>query len=555
MKKFWILSSLIVGILYTGLRLSPSSYGYLLEKIGHKGEGLIIGHPRPIRSDEWAVITPFHQILAQTDFNEINQISPYKESLLNNYVLPIKHIATLFRPQTWGFFILPADFAYSFEFIFLSMSIFWGMLLLLRYLAPESGWLLPGLLSLAFVFTSYIQFFLATIGPIMMMWPLMTWFLLNEKLAWKIRLPGFAFSAAVILGALYPPSTISLVFVSLTLWIATRPIKTAAKESLYFGFSSVLVIAAWYLAFHEYIHSIINTVYPGQRSNGGGGFPSALFWTHFVPGLFLKHYEPMRFSNICENSTITALPIFLSIGLIQIKSINKKLMLCCLVSLCLMGLWIWAPVPEILGKILLWHKVQSGRMVAGFGSLLFILGSIILLNGKLKTKYYALSLFAFLIIVRTTSTDKINAFLRKETAIQLVILLFFTSIVWYSYKIKKLELVKLYLACSVLLIHLSINFYFNPVQKTSYIFKKRTLNKEITTLPGATMQGLGIPSFQTTLARPQEEFFRKHFPNIPENEFRSIFSRYAHITFEIDITVPYVKYTDHIAIPRTNLLK
>ncbi len=42
--------------------LTPSSYGAALSLFGFDGEGLIAGNPRGMRTDEWAVWTPYIQM-------------------------------------------------------------------------------------------------------------------------------------------------------------------------------------------------------------------------------------------------------------------------------------------------------------------------------------------------------------------------------------------------------------------------------------------------------------------------------------------------------------
>ena len=58
LDKFdWFCLLLLVPI--TVLAITPSSYGIVLSMFGHGGEGLLWGSPRPIRSDEWSVWTPY----------------------------------------------------------------------------------------------------------------------------------------------------------------------------------------------------------------------------------------------------------------------------------------------------------------------------------------------------------------------------------------------------------------------------------------------------------------------------------------------------------------
>ena len=103
----------LIFLVYVGLCLTPSSYGLVLNMFGHAGEGLLWGHPRSIRSDEWAVWTPYFQSVVNNDFGRFNQLSMYGEDFRGFSALPIKDWGLLFKPLMWPFLMFPPAYAFS----------------------------------------------------------------------------------------------------------------------------------------------------------------------------------------------------------------------------------------------------------------------------------------------------------------------------------------------------------------------------------------------------------------------------------------------------------
>jgi hypothetical protein len=68
---------------YALIGLTPSSYAIVLKAIGVADPGLLFGTPRPIRSDEWTMWTPYVQITVNNGFDRFNATSPYGEDLRN----------------------------------------------------------------------------------------------------------------------------------------------------------------------------------------------------------------------------------------------------------------------------------------------------------------------------------------------------------------------------------------------------------------------------------------------------------------------------------------
>ena len=106
---------IVYGIIYVFHAWSPSSYGFFLQYIQAENTGIVWGAPRPIRSDEWAVVTPLTQALVNNDFEQFNTTSLYNENLRINYGLPIYDWGMIFKPTMWGYLLLSPAYAYSLQ--------------------------------------------------------------------------------------------------------------------------------------------------------------------------------------------------------------------------------------------------------------------------------------------------------------------------------------------------------------------------------------------------------------------------------------------------------
>ncbi len=75
-----LLVLMVSGVVYVGKTWSPSSYGHVLRH--HLGyaeseSGPDWGKPRPIRSDEWGVVTPLTQATINNHYERYNRTSLY----------------------------------------------------------------------------------------------------------------------------------------------------------------------------------------------------------------------------------------------------------------------------------------------------------------------------------------------------------------------------------------------------------------------------------------------------------------------------------------------
>ena len=107
--RCFLVAVAVLGFLYVGLDLTPSSYSRILELLKVSDRNPVAGSWRDVRTDEYEVSTPYFQAAVRNGFQRINQTSFYREDMRNYYALPLADWSLAFKPQLWAFFIMPPD--------------------------------------------------------------------------------------------------------------------------------------------------------------------------------------------------------------------------------------------------------------------------------------------------------------------------------------------------------------------------------------------------------------------------------------------------------------
>ncbi|OXE35467.1 MAG: hypothetical protein CGW95_13675 [Phenylobacterium zucineum] len=145
----------ILAMIYSVAAWTPTSFGQTAQVLGMPNAGPVFGEARPIRSDEWAVATPYYQIAVANHFGPRNELSPYKESLKAFFALPSRDWSMIFKPDLWGFLVLDPAHAYSLHYAILALAMVAGYTLLLRRLGCSPNYAL--VLSLTLFLSQFVQ--------------------------------------------------------------------------------------------------------------------------------------------------------------------------------------------------------------------------------------------------------------------------------------------------------------------------------------------------------------------------------------------------------------
>lgn len=454
-KKLKWLIGICVGlfILTTLAKIHPISlamWNDLLNDGSNPRRGLISGQPRRIRMDDYAVGTPWILSQANKDFPVVNEtIGGEKAPIL---VAPVRHFSEIFRPDHWGFFFLPIDQAYAWLYNFRALLALVGATLMLLLLTRNNFWLSivgsvwlfysSGTASWSFIPAPLIAgtslIFVATV------------YLLYGKNRTQVLVASLALAWLLMVYALilYPPYQVPLGYMLLFLligylvntWDAKRlfqdwPVKLGG------GVLALAIVGVVFWQFYADVKptldAIMNTVYPGKRSELGG--------TGFIANWFSEYFRwqvddtkfPANWLNHCELSHyITFAPIIIPCAGIAFF-INRKVdWVVLLLSVFVVVGYVWIEVgfPNWLAKMTLWNMSPTRRTQIPFGignvllTVLYLhyLTTISIKTNRLYTGIGVVAVLGFMLYAANLNVEDSQGFFKFS---QLIIpVLFFTGL-------------------------------------------------------------------------------------------------------------------------------
>ena len=360
----WFLSVLLAFLsVYVLAELTPSSYALALQAFGATPHSVSLGEPRGIRSDEWAVWTPFMQATVRNHFQRYNETSPYHEDLRSVNALPILDWGLIFKPYFWPFFIVPPSYAYSFFFAFQIFCFLYGYRQLLRR-AQVNDELAAGGAMLLF-FCGCTQYWWTTLGPSLSLFPWVVLAALQRQRWWEIPARRLCRGHMGVRRRASPPAIISLCFVAVILICAFRD-RTVGGIRGPLLMTGAVACAAVLIAiyYHDLLGVTMHTVYPGHRRSSSGTESVPLLMGMFAPSFNQNGYQPLGSLNICESSVVGSFLPLCVIAFIdyhamrrlilgQMQSYSQWRAAILGVSLLFMLAWIFLPVPAPIGEIFL----------------------------------------------------------------------------------------------------------------------------------------------------------------------------------------------------------
>ncbi len=347
----------------------------------------LLGEARAIRSDEWGYSTP--DVLSQafrTDRFQVtdSDLGGHSVALLGN--LPAKHVTTLVRPQFWGFFLLPAEYGYSFFWqskalllvigvftwiLWLSGSSKWGLMgALWFFFSPETQWSyswpsgLPEMVGLSCL--SAVSFAYLVVGR-------------NRLALWAMGVLAVGSSVDFAMCS-YLPQIIPLAWVQiavLTAWcwgmrkqIAEPHFRT---DRLAVIAGTVVAITTFgailFLSVHQATAAISNTVYPGHRMLSGGTISPWEFVAQLLPWKLTENRFPAVFGNVSEGSGFLWLAPLTLLCLRNVSFSKPRKALFIALWICFLGIaaWLVLPIPERVGALFGLNRTFGGRCIPALG--------------------------------------------------------------------------------------------------------------------------------------------------------------------------------------------
>lgn len=556
--------TLLAGVIYIGNAWSPSSYSIVLKTIGAENPDPAWGKPRPIRSDEWAVLTPLIQATVNNKFERYNKTSLYGEDLRVNYGLPIHDWGIAFKPTMWLYGVTNPAYAYSFHWFSLTVLFVIGYALLFRWLGATAA--VGFALSAGLYFTGFVQFWWDEKASEFALFP---WVLLPFSTRWHLLIKAAVFywvAVAWLLTNFYPPIQISLAFVGFLILLARDPslFKPSSLIVIIFAAAAAAATTAFYL--WDYLQATANTIYPGQRRLDGGSLPARYLLSWLFPSVnFDSNFSPLIPNNICEIGTVgmyytLTVVCFLDYRnwRVLLKKDNVHTNIVLGIGFLLMLAWMLLPLQWWVGAPLLWHQVHPVRMQFAGGLLLVIFLFTLTKSVGLQLSWKRFRFFFYIVILSwlLLQYEVFDSRIEDLAILPLLLVAVLIGLRWPANAHTAF-------ATASLASGLLVFGGFNPLQSAWPIFNRsptaitNALDNmasgnagvlAIGGLAGATANGLGYKSMSHLTAVPQMKYWRIRFPDMTDMELERIFSRYSHI-IPIETDKPRLLHTDAVGVP------
>lgn len=367
----------------------------------------LIGRAREIRSDEWAVNTP----MMMSQYLNHSGVFPYfsetiRGALTDTFIVygqPVLDIAVIFRPFHWGYLLLSAAKGLSF---------FWMSRLIMLFLSSfEFGRILTKdkrILALSYAilltFAPIVQWWFAINGLVeMLIFGQLGMILIDKYMKtqdYRIRLI-IALLLVVIAGGFvltfYPAWQLVLVYVFLVLLLGV--VLENSKDFVWdrrdfvilASFVLLLAIGLLYVLRQSggTIDSVMNTVYPGNSEETGGGQFTRFFLS--LGNLLFPLATDVPYANVCELSVFfDFFPMGILMALwVGIKEKKKDpFLLGMLILNGILILWCIFPWPIWLSKISLlsFSKPVRAFLAVGFLNLLLLFRAMAIVETSPKKR-------------------------------------------------------------------------------------------------------------------------------------------------------------------------
>lgn len=526
-------------------------------------DGIILGQSRPIRSDEWAVHTPMTLSQYYGGFPVFGDI--FRGSSTDMYMVygqPVMDWSIIFRPFQIGYlFLSPAK----------GMAFYWvGKLVMLVLVSFEMGMLITKknkLLSLTYAammaFAPVVQWwFGANSFPEMLIYGqgiiLCVAVYMHTSKYWQRILCGLGFiicGGAYIL-VMYPAWQIPFfyVFLLVGIWVIIerrKEFKFSAKKDIPIIAGSAVIMGICIIAIlirsWETIQAVMNSAYPGNRTEIGGNGLSLLF--KYPGNVFLPIDDGLTFSNQSELSSFYSLfPIgaILSFLVLFRDKIKDKLLIIMLVLQLLFGIYVVLGFPEWISKVTLLSNSQGTRTVIAlsFINVIMLIRSIAVRKSGVKL-YIALPTALLLATAMTYYSKRLVYgeyfnYLYMAVSIIILVVLFFLTL----YKSKLVQTAFCIFMCFTMLF---VGGLVNPVRRGIDVIDNNRISQTIRQISkdnigdlwiaesGAWVEGNfiamnGGSTINSTNTYCNTEMWEKLDPT---GQYEEIYNRYAHIAVSL----------------------
>lgn len=577
------LTVLLIFALVVALGVTGSSWQLLEDYSGldvvYTGEGNShVFKQRPIRSDEWAVLTPntWAQINHDPAFPVTNRnlgVEGQNMGVIGMTGVPIAQPAAFGRFATWGYFFLPLQQAMSWHWYFPFFACFLVLWKVLSRFNPQGSGL-NLLLSLIFCISPYAAGW--------SLWPLyasffpMAIFLLLAYI-FESKKEKYLVLAGGVLGlclagwifTLYPPWQVTLgtflVFLCVG-WLLDRRKYIIWTHYQFISllmavFVAATLVGSWLVDTMPAIEQIRSTVYPGGRSAlNGADLINAPWWAlrgYFNPaaltlgfGSGIQSLPANVIVNLSEIGSFIFFPIpifLLGVFLWRKAVVGVWSLRACLVFIAFALVYGFFGIPLWLSKLTLWSYVTSARLDLALGLACVVLLALIHANLKQKAvcgRLLACSLALASAALVWLAFELMPVNLLRNNSLVFVVAMVITAaaFTWWMTRGRMSE------ACVLLLLVTGLStFGFNPISRSPSAVKidtekyaflrddngglRRVLVISDGAAPSMQLAAAGVPTVSGVFYYPHKSLWASMGLN---DQLWPFVNRYQHLSFEVD---------------------
>lgn len=387
-RLIYPLGLLVVTVFLSAEAWSGTSVGSLTLNPAHgvRDASLVIGTPRPIRSDEWNVLTPLTVAQSHHGYSPITLDGVGSHNLSVIPDIPNTDWSTAFKPWDLPMLALDVQHGFAARWWLMSLILLLGAYLLLLAVTDRTD--ISILFSLGLWLSPFFHWWYASISLDsvgMGMLALGAWLYairaptLPRRAAW-IALAAYSLVGFILL--FYPPFQVPTALILLVIGvcdvIGRRAERSLPWRRLIADFAALasvvgVILIAYYVHDRATIAAVNGTLYPGhRRATGGGTSLQQLLSAPF--GLSLaQHGAGLSTTN---QSEISSFVLFGPFALLQLQRIHLRefmsrwrVMLSGMAAVFLVLLaWYLISLPPIVAKVLLLDRAEPQRAIIGVGA-------------------------------------------------------------------------------------------------------------------------------------------------------------------------------------------
>ena len=545
----------------------------------------LLGRPRMIRTDEWATSTTYilSQDRSEKPFSYFSNVLRGTETdMFTVSNAPVADILMLGRPFQIGFMLFGNDVGLSFYWYARLTAMLLGSYELCLILTKRNKKIsLCGMIVITF--SSAVQWWYCMDT---LLWGQIAIVLIDKFMNTDKKRNKYLCALGILISGLsyvfvfYPAWQISFgyVFLAMIVWLLLKNIKYGSYRFTKHDIAVVVVtliclvllLVRWYNFSGNTLVATMNTDYPGERCEVGGGAVNLYSYFYNIFFTFEEYLNPCEYS-----SMLSFYPIPLILGLIYVIRNQKDLhfWIPMLIVGGFLSIWCVFGFPEIIAKITKMSMTTAGRVTIPLGTvciytLIYLMGNFEkddkLINKKLT---YYLSVFSIIYIIYKAKTtigyaeefhylDKFKILLGGEI---------FLVTIWGIINLIKKK-IKNYTIYGLIAIALISGLRVNPVIRTTDIFYTKPVAIKMQEIKENNPSALwvvndggwyindyavasGIRTLNSTGVYPNLELFETILGNKKE-EYKKIYNRYAHVNFEVTDKKSDVEllFADNVAI-------